>query len=59
MNREFLAFRPDKDFAIAWIRDYGEGRVFFNLMTHVNGNMLFDSAMLKHFLDGIQFALGD
>lgn len=59
VNREFLAYRPDKDFAIAWIREYGEGRVFFSLMTHVSGSMLFDSAMLQHFLDGIQFALGD
>jgi len=59
VNREFLAYRPDKDFAIAWIRDYGEGRVFFSVLTHASGSMLFDSAMLQHFLDGIQFALGD
>jgi len=59
VNREFLAYRPDKDFAVAWIRDYGEGRVFFSVLTHASGSMLFDSAMLQHFLDGIQFALGD
>ena len=59
VNREFLAYRPDKDFAIAWIRDYGKGRVFFSVLTHASGSMLFDSAMLQHFLDGIQFALGD
>ena len=59
VNREFLAYRPDKDFAIAWIRNYGDGRVFFSVLTHASGSMLFDSAMLQHFLDGIQFALGD
>jgi HEAT repeat protein/type 1 glutamine amidotransferase len=59
VNREFRAYRPDKDFAIAWIRDYGNGRVFFSVLTHTSGSMLFDSAMLQHFLDGIQFALGD
>jgi len=59
VNREFLAYRPDKDFAVAWIRAYGEGRVFFSILTHASGSMLFDSAMLQHFLDGIQFALGD
>ena len=59
VNREFLAYRPDKDFAIAWIRNYGNGRVFFSVLTHTSGSMLFDSAMLQHFLDGIQFALGD
>jgi HEAT repeat protein/type 1 glutamine amidotransferase len=59
VNREFLAYRPDQDFAVAWIRDYGEGRVFFNILTHARGDMLFDPAIARHLLDGIQFALGD
>lgn len=59
VNREFLAYRPDKDFAISWIRDYGKGRVFFSVLTHASGGMLFNSPILEHFLAGIQFALGD
>ena len=50
--------RPDKDYAISWVRPYGEGRVFYTTLGHceaVYSNPLF----LKHLLAGIQFALGD
>jgi len=51
--------REDRDFAVSWVRDHGKGRVFVTLLTHVNHQMLFEPAILQHFLDGAQFAMGD
>jgi type 1 glutamine amidotransferase/sugar phosphate isomerase/epimerase len=50
--------RPDADYAVAWIRDYEKGRVFFTILGH--NPTLFESPQLtKFFLEGLQFALGD
>lgn len=51
-------FREDKDYAISWIHSYGRGRVFYCSLGH-NPYVFWDPVMLKHFLAGIQFALGD
>ena len=48
----------DKDFAISWARMYGQGRVFYCGLGH-NPDTFWNPALLKHFLAGIQFALGD
>ncbi|MDD4869963.1 MAG: ThuA domain-containing protein [Kiritimatiellae bacterium] len=50
--------RADKDNAIAWIYDYGKGRVFYCSLGH-NNEIFWNPAILQHYLDGIQFALGD
>ncbi len=50
--------RKDGDFAVSWIRDYGKGRVFYCSLGH-NNHVFWDKAVLKHYLDGIQFAMGD
>ncbi|MEI7728229.1 MAG: ThuA domain-containing protein [Verrucomicrobiota bacterium] len=50
--------REDKDFAVAWIKNYGAGRVFFSNLGHA-GNVFMEPAVLKFYLDGIQWALGD
>lgn len=50
--------RTDGDFAISWIKSYGEGRVFYCALGHQH-HIFWDSAILQHFLDGIQFVLGD
>jgi len=50
--------RPDKDYAVSWIRDYGKGRVFYCSLGHVS-NFYWNTYLLKHFLAGVQFALGD
>jgi len=50
--------RPDKDYAVSWVRNHGEGRVFYTTLGHcepVYANPLF----LRHLLAGIQFAVGD
>ncbi len=48
----------DKDIPISWIRSYGKGRVFYCSFGH-NHHILWNPMVLKHYLDGIQFALGD
>lgn len=50
--------RDDNDYAISWIRQYGKGRVFYCSLGH-NPYVFWDTMILKHFLAGIQFALGD
>ena len=50
--------QKDKDIAISWVRSYGRGRVFYSSFGH-NKQVYWNAPMLRHFLDGIQFALGD
>ncbi len=48
----------DRDVPISWVRDFGKGRVFYSSFGH-NHAIYWNPAILRHFLDGIQFALGD
>jgi type 1 glutamine amidotransferase len=50
--------RKDRDLAMSWVRNYGRGRVFYSSFGH-NKHVFWNPKILKHFLDGIQFALGD
>jgi type 1 glutamine amidotransferase len=50
--------RTDNDFGISWIRQEGRGRVFYTSLGH-NTDVFFVPSVLKHVLDGMQFALGD
>ena len=50
--------REDKDNAISWIRNVESGRVFYCSLGH-NNHIFWTPSVLKHYLDGIQFALGD
>jgi len=52
------AKRPDKDYAVTWVRDYGKGRAFYCSLGHA-APVYWNPAVLKHFLAGIQFAIGD
>jgi type 1 glutamine amidotransferase/sugar phosphate isomerase/epimerase len=51
-------FRPDHDFALAWVRHYGRGRVFYSTIGH-NPAVFQDARMLRFYLAAIQFAVGD
>lgn len=51
-------FRPDEDYALAWVRNYGQGRVFYSTIAH-NPGVFWDPAMLRFYLAATQFALGD
>jgi len=50
--------RQDKDLALSWVRAYGAGRVFYTSFGH-NKDIFWNGPILRHILDGIQFALGD
>lgn len=50
--------RPDHDYAVSWIRDYGKGRVFFCILGH-NPTLFTSPELAQFFLAGIQFMLGD
>lgn len=50
--------RPDKDYAVSWVRAYGKGRVFYSTLGHFL-ETYWNPLALRHFLAGIQFALGD
>jgi type 1 glutamine amidotransferase len=41
-----------------WVREYGQGRVFYSTLGHV-AQTYWNPTVLRHFLAGIQFALGD
>jgi type 1 glutamine amidotransferase/sugar phosphate isomerase/epimerase len=51
-------YREDNDYALAWIRNYGRGRVFYCTIAH-NPYVFWDTKMLEFYLAATQFALGD
>jgi len=57
-NCEPFFQRPDNDYAVAWIRSYGKGRVFYNSMGHMPATMM-SKQIMGHVFAGIQFLLGD
>jgi hypothetical protein len=50
--------RTDGDFALAWVKTFGKGRVFYTAIGH-RTEIYWNPAMLQFYLDGIQFATGD
>ena len=50
--------REDNDYALAWVRQYGRGRVFYCTIAH-NPYVFWDSKMLQFYLAAVQFAMGD
>jgi len=58
-NRNVNDIRPtDRDIPISWVRSFGKGRVFYCSLGH-NHHIFWNPMVLQHYLDGIQFALGD
>lgn len=50
--------RTDNDFGIAWARDWDKGRVFYTSLGH-NHEIFWHPKVVRHYLAGIQWALGD
>ncbi|KPL24554.1 MAG: hypothetical protein AMJ75_03360 [Phycisphaerae bacterium SM1_79] len=50
--------RQDNDYALAWVRRYGRGRVFYCTIAH-NPYVFWEPKMLQFYLAAAQFALGD
>lgn len=57
MNVQWV-YRTDGDFALAWVKPYGKGRVFYTALGH-RTEIYWNPAMLRFYLDAIQFATGD
>jgi len=50
--------REDGDYSISWVRPYGKGRVFYCSLGQAASSYQ-NPQVLRHYLAGIQFALGD
>jgi type 1 glutamine amidotransferase len=50
--------RKDNDFALAWVKSHGQGRVFYSAIGH-RTEIWWNPQILSFYLDGIQFATGD
>ena len=50
--------RQDNDFALAWVKSYGEGRIFYTSFGH-RTELFWNPELLKFYLDAVQFTTGD
>jgi type 1 glutamine amidotransferase len=50
--------REDKDFGVSWVRHWDKGRVFYCSLGH-NHEIYWHPKVVRHYLAGIQWALGD
>jgi type 1 glutamine amidotransferase/sugar phosphate isomerase/epimerase len=50
--------RADKDFGLAWVRNYGRGRTFHCTIAHQPA-IFWDAKLLEFYLAAAQFVLGD
>ncbi len=58
-TRNVKGFKPtDTDTGISWVKRWGKGRIFYCSLGH-NDHIFWNPAVLRHYLDGIQFAFGD
>ena len=48
--------RADGDYAVSWVKDFGQGRVFYTALGHENA-VWNDSKFQAHLRDGIEWAL--
>lgn len=61
MNQDEVAKRIQdgpREVPVSWIREAGDGRVFYTNFGHRDETFR-NPAMLRHILDGIQYAIGD
>jgi hypothetical protein len=50
--------RKDNDFALAWVKSHGKGRVFNTSFGH-RTELFWNPQLLQFYLDAVQFATGD
>ena len=50
--------RTDGDFGVSWARHWEQGRVFYTSIGH-NHEMYWHPKVVRHYLAGIQWAIGD
>ncbi len=56
-NRRGGIHRTDNDFAVAWTREYGKGRVFYTSLGH-RDEVWKDERFQQHMLGGLRYVLG-
>ncbi len=57
-EKSAAAVRADHDYAISWVRRWDRGRVFYCSLGH-RPEVVRDPAIIRYYLAGIQYALGD
>ena len=57
MNVKWIK-RTDGDFALAWVKPHGQGRVLYSALGH-RTEIWWHPVVLAFYLDAIQFACGD
>jgi uncharacterized protein len=50
--------RADNDYALAWLKEYGKGRVFVSSLGH-NKEVFYNPEILKMWVEGFRFVLGE
>ncbi len=50
--------RTDGDFAVAWVKEQGKGRIFYSSLGHRN-EIYWNPTIMQFYMDGIQYALRD
>jgi type 1 glutamine amidotransferase len=59
VNKKPKDLKPsDADTGLSWIKNVGKGRLFYGSLGH-NIGMTWNPMLLQHYLDGIQWAMGD
>jgi len=58
MDVKNYRLREDRDFALAWVKSVGKGRVFYTSLGH-RTQLYWTPQVLQFYLDAIQFATGD
>ena len=58
MGVKWLRRQHDNDYALAWVKPYGKGRVFYTAIGHRTEHF-WNPMLLRFYLGGIQFATGD
>ncbi len=56
-NNNARVHRTDKDFAVAWARDYGKGRVFYSTFGHTDESWD-DPRLQTMWLEAIKWGMG-
>ena len=58
-EKQNKAFPPGpRDVPVSWLREYGKGRLFYTNFGH-NKDTYWAPNVMKHTLDGLQYAFGD
>ena len=58
VNGKRKGSRKDNDYALAWVKKYGKGRVFVSAFGH-NKEVFYDPEILKMWVEGFRFVLGE